>query len=93
MVSGTLLSYNCDSGYCITAYGRIIYGSSDDVALACLQDYPKCKSYTYTKKGGHGYLCSPENNSRHIFQDYIHCAQIFGNSYVLLYSLLPINYE
>ena len=93
MVSGTFVSYDCDTGYCVSLYESAIYGSTDDVAEACSQDYPKCKSYTYTKKGGYGRLCRTENNSRHIYQDYIHCVQILGNKYALLYSLLLINYE
>ena len=76
------MSYDCDSGYCTTPYGLAIDGNSDDVAEACSQDYPKCKSYTYSKKGGHGYLCYTENKAYHIYQDYIHCSQIFGNKHI-----------
>ena len=53
-------TYRCNTGFCHPVYGSRIRGNSNDVALACSNDHPKCKAYRYSASRGYGELCASE---------------------------------
>ena len=85
IVSEDFVSYDCNSGFCTTPYGSTIYGTSDDVAEACSQDYPNCRAYWYSKKEGRGHMCSTANNANYTHLDSILCSQTLGKNFDLIY--------
>ena len=72
-----LFTYQCTTGFCDYTYGTWIDGTSEDVAKACSNDYPKCKAYHYSTANGHGLLCESVESSGS-YADIQNCVQIRG---------------
>ena len=57
-----LVIYQCKEGFCIYGLSDEIYGTSQDVANACLKDDKNCKAYDYAADEGYGHLCKYPNS-------------------------------